>query len=228
MSASAIRFAMVAAACWGTAATAATYDIVTQFGASVFSYGTLSAGGGFTAFAHEPAFGRCSDHPEWDCFGGTEDYHHVVHTYSNVVPGTILLHTGPVSNVVLRFTAPVSGTYRFDGSAFLIDEVCNGFPCDGTTTYFHSSTAPSVFTFAASTIVPNVVASVSASYTLAAGETFDIVNDKNSNYFYDDTLFSGSFTGGGVPEPATWSLLIMGFGLTGAALRRRATLQQEI
>ena len=26
----------------------------------------------------------------------------------------------------------------------------------------------------------------------------------------------------GVPEPATWALLIMGFGLTGAALRRRA------
>jgi hypothetical protein len=30
--------------------------------------------------------------------------------------------------------------------------------------------------------------------------------------------------GGGVPEPATWALMIMGFGLTGAALRRRRVL----
>lgn len=28
-------------------------------------------------------------------------------------------------------------------------------------------------------------------------------------------------TGGGIPEPATWAMMIMGFGLTGAALRRR-------
>jgi hypothetical protein len=27
-------------------------------------------------------------------------------------------------------------------------------------------------------------------------------------------------TGGGVPEPATWAMMIMGFGLTGATLRR--------
>ncbi|HEY0437641.1 MAG TPA: PEPxxWA-CTERM sorting domain-containing protein, partial [Phenylobacterium sp.] len=36
--------------------------------------------------------------------------------------------------------------------------------------------------------------------------------------------FDWSITGpaaGGVPEPATWSLAILGFGLAGAALRRR-------
>ncbi len=32
----------------------------------------------------------------------------------------------------------------------------------------------------------------------------------------------------GVPEPATWSLLIMGFGLTGVALRRRSTLTKAL
>ena len=218
------RLAAIVLLAGGAAANAATYDIVTQFGASVFSYGTLSAGGGFTAFAHEPAYGRCSDHPEWDCFGGTEDYHHVVHTYQDVVPGTILLHPGPVSNVVLRFTAPVAGLYQFAGTADLILENCNGYYCDGTTTFVHSSVAPDVFIYVASTTVPDQVATISASFLLAAGDTFDLVNDKDANYYYDDTLFTGQFTGpDAVPEPAAWSLLIAGFAATGLRLRRRTS-----
>ena len=41
------------------------------------------------------------------------------------------------------------------------------------------------------------------------------------------TSESGTFlsdlavTGGGVPEPATWAMMIAGFGLTGVAIRRR-------
>jgi hypothetical protein len=38
----------------------------------------------------------------------------------------------------------------------------------------------------------------------------------NGGVFFDDVRISG-----GVPEPATWSLMIGGFGLAGAALRRR-------
>jgi hypothetical protein len=196
MTAWATRWAAAALLLLGTSATAANYDIVTKFGAPVFSYGTLSAGGGFTAFAHEPHFGRCADHPEWDCFGGPEDYHHVVHTYGNIVPGTILLHAGPVSNVVLRFTAPTSGVYRFDGTSELLAENCNGYPCDGTTTFFHTSTAPATFTFAGDTSTSGRIVPLTATYTLAAGDTFDIVSDKRANYYYDDTLFTGRFSGG--------------------------------
>ena len=44
-----------------------------------------------------------------------------------------------------------------------------------------------------------------------------------------DVVFQGSFDGpavsipgyGGVPEPASWALMIGGFGLAGATLRRR-------
>ena len=39
-----------------------------------------------------------------------------------------------------------------------------------------------------------------------------------------DNLAIGIDFGPGVPEPATWTLLIGGFGLTGIALRRRRTL----
>lgn len=38
----------------------------------------------------------------------------------------------------------------------------------------------------------------------------------NGGVFFDDVRVSGA-----VPEPAAWSLMIAGFGLTGAALRRR-------
>ena len=37
---------------------------------------------------------------------------------------------------------------------------------------------------------------------------------------FDDITF-GSSVPGGVPEPASWAMLIAGFGLTGAAMRRR-------
>lgn len=38
--------------------------------------------------------------------------------------------------------------------------------------------------------------------------------------YYDNLTFSG----GGVPEPATWAMMLAGLGLAGAALRRRGTV----
>ncbi|GGE16275.1 hypothetical protein GCM10011529_23330 [Polymorphobacter glacialis] len=40
---------------------------------------------------------------------------------------------------------------------------------------------------------------------------------------FDDITFGSATPGGGVPEPASWAMLIAGFGLTGAAMRRRRT-----
>jgi hypothetical protein len=38
---------------------------------------------------------------------------------------------------------------------------------------------------------------------------------------YDDITFGSATPGPAVPEPASWVMLIAGFGLTGAAMRRR-------
>jgi PEP-CTERM motif len=67
---------------------------------------------------------------------------------------------------------------------------------------------------------------------LQAGQTYTISLSGNPNIFNDGGggNFSGSMLGqfdwqitsGGVPEPATWGLMLAGFGLMGAALRRRA------
>lgn len=47
--------------------------------------------------------------------------------------------------------------------------------------------------------------------------------DASWNYFFDAgaAQFSATFAAGGVPEPATWAMLILGFGMVGGALRAR-------
>ncbi|WEK44270.1 MAG: PEPxxWA-CTERM sorting domain-containing protein [Candidatus Sphingomonas colombiensis] len=52
--------------------------------------------------------------------------------------------------------------------------------------------------------------------------TSDARGNTSWNYFGDlgNALFSATFNGG-VPEPATWALMILGFGAIGGALRRK-------
>jgi hypothetical protein len=40
---------------------------------------------------------------------------------------------------------------------------------------------------------------------------------------FDDITFGSDTPGGVIPEPATWAMMIAGFGLVGAAMRRRRT-----
>ena len=69
------------------------------------------------------------------------------------------------------------------------------------------------------------VTSDAGATNLAGGLLFDFAGD-NSFSYGPETGFTAQpmieFLGGGaVPEPATWALMIGGFGLAGAALRRR-------
>jgi hypothetical protein len=41
---------------------------------------------------------------------------------------------------------------------------------------------------------------------------------------FDDVTFGSSTPGPGIPEPAEWALLLAGFGMAGAALRRRRAM----
>ncbi|KAB7643928.1 PEPxxWA-CTERM sorting domain-containing protein [Polymorphobacter fuscus] len=64
--------------------------------------------------------------------------------------------------------------------------------------------------------------------TFAGATTFDDVsgtpNNPRSNQWAFDILGVESASQGVVPEPASWAMLIAGFGLTGAAMRRRRTV----
>lgn len=59
-----------------------------------------------------------------------------------------------------------------------------------------------------------------------AGVFLDLVGAEPAGFGIDNLRFGvgSEVTVGGVPEPATWALLISGFGLTGAAMRRRRVL----
>ena len=39
---------------------------------------------------------------------------------------------------------------------------------------------------------------------------------------------AGTITGGGVPEPAAWGMMLLGFGLMGAAMRRRVATRAHV
>jgi PEP-CTERM motif len=45
---------------------------------------------------------------------------------------------------------------------------------------------------------------------------------------FDGITILGTSGSGGVPEPASWALMIMGFGLTGAAIRRRSSIWLQL
>jgi PEP-CTERM motif len=52
-------------------------------------------------------------------------------------------------------------------------------------------------------------------------DLFDTCVTGDASCSFTRTVDSGPIAGGGVPEPASWALMIGGFGLAGAALRRR-------
>ena len=55
-----------------------------------------------------------------------------------------------------------------------------------------------------------------------AGTAMSIDFGGGANFVaYDQVTFGSANPGGGVPEPASWAMLIAGFGLVGAAARRR-------
>ena len=57
-----------------------------------------------------------------------------------------------------------------------------------------------------------------ANFRIPAGAHNIIVR----GYAGENGQYTGLLTLAGVPEPSTWALMILGFGLTGAALRRRS------
>ena len=57
-----------------------------------------------------------------------------------------------------------------------------------------------------------------------AGTAKSIDFGGGANFVAYDNITFGSTTPGGVPEPASWAMLIAGFGLVGAAARRRQSV----
>ena len=141
----------------------------------------------------------------------------VTNTYATIThPADVLnLHPGASQpdmslydiDAIVRFTAPTAGTYKYSGFFQVLDRSPSG-----------------VSIHAGGAVVPLSLilldkTNFNGSATLAAGETIDFRVNRAGVIWNDSTGLAATVTA--VPEPATWAMMIAGFGLAGAALRRR-------
>lgn len=134
-------------------------------------------------------------------------------------------NTNPTMNVAAGFTNGLSFTYASPFAASTVN-IYSGL--NGTGTLLASTALPLTTTGACDPTIaggaqycPFSPFSVGFSGT-AQSVTFG--GSVNSQVF-DDFTFGSTVVGGAVPEPASWGLMILGFGVVGGAMRyrRRAT-----
>lgn len=221
-----IATTLVAAAIIAGPAAAVTYDAFSSFngtqGAGGFTYGSYD-GNTFTAFTGANGCASLisdvvclSDNGLPGVFKSTTGAHQ---SGSVIVPANaLILHPGPNAgqDSAVFFTAPTAGVYSVLVSAFVADNNPSGVDVIGVEKPFPDVT---LTTLSAGNL------SFSHNYTnfvLAAGDKVGIAINYDGVYYNDSTGLNFTVTSAGaVPEASTWAMLIAGFGLTGAAMRRR-------
>lgn len=198
-------------------AAAQNYSFVGDFGnSSVFQYGTIS-NGSFTAFAAS----TCPDLGTTLCYRGSDQYQVVFQRSGN----DLLIHPGPNDgqNTFLLFTAPTTGNYTFNT---LLTRADSG---DGVGVFTFNNLQGGLNRIGDLTAA-NGTFSYNGTQFFQAGQQVGIGIDRggaNNSYFNDSTLLRGSIQGP-VPEPATWAMMIVGFGAVGYGMRRRAKVRTTV
>jgi hypothetical protein len=206
-------------------AAAATSDAFSSFnatqGAGGFTYGTFD-GTTFTPFGQSTGCsGIISDTVCLNdgslpaAFKTTSGAHQ---SGSVIVPAdALILHPGPNAgqDSAVVFTAPTSGNYNVALSTFVADNAPTG-----VNIYAFELGGPDVLLTTLDS--SHLSYSISAPVFLTAGDVIGLAVDYDGVYYHDAT--GVNFTVSSVPEPAAWSMMFIGFGLAGAAMRRRAGL----
>jgi hypothetical protein len=211
------------------AAATTTYDAFTSFdgtqGAGGFTYGSFD-GTTFTAFTGDTGCSNkisgvvcLGDLP--GAFASTTGAHQ---SGSVIVPGdALILHPGPNlgQDSAVLFTAPTAGVYTFDFSAFVADNNPSGV----NILLFVPGTSLPLATLDAGN--PTYSASGYTAMAVPAGFQFGFAVDYDGVYYNDSTGIRFTVGGpdassGAVPEPASWAMMVGGFGLVGGAMRRRS------
>ncbi len=200
-----------------------TYDAFTSFngvqGTGGFSYGSYD-GTNFTPYAASTncfiAGSIClQSAANFDVPGATKSsVASVQYGGVNVPTDRLLVHPGQGSDAFyVLFTAPFSTTYAVTALFSIQDNTPTGVLLRDTVG------GSAVLNGAGNAI------GYDNSVFLAAGQTFGFIVENNGFYGNDSTGLNFTLIGAGVPEPAGWAMLIAGFGLTGAAMRRRRTIR---
>lgn len=146
-------------------------------------------------------------------------------TFETVTLPTDTLYFHPDNggtDAVLAFTAPTAGDYRFAGTFSRLDTVPTGgngvITIEAATGNYGGGASP-IFSQTISNGTYGSGFSFSNRLTLNAGQTVFFGVSNNGEYTYDSTGLVGTITA--VPEPASWAMMLGGFGLLGAVARRR-------
>lgn len=128
--------------------------------------------------------------------------------------GFLNLHADTGVGTVVQFVAPTAGLYSFAGGYQAHDVSPTGVDIAG---YVGANQAfADTFTGGAR--------SFNFDASLTAGQRVSFILGAAGNYTYDSTGFALTVTGadvGGVPEPATWAMMIVGFFGLGSRVRSR-------
>jgi hypothetical protein len=228
--------ALVAAVASAVPASAVTYDLASSYDGvnnpvGPFTFGYINVATTiFTPFSTGNFSQPCLGNAALSCL--TDPIEAAVGAYKNTsggalngVVGTIdvpanalFLHPGPTLLSAVAFTSPTATNY--DYSLFL-KSLTNTNP-NGVDMYAGWGWGLTLGAIVPSISLPATLgASFSDSGTilLSAGQTYFIAVGPQGNFNFDSTQLDWSMAA--VPEPASWAMLIAGFGLTGAVMRRR-------
>ena len=173
--------------------------------------GALAALAGSLCLAQPAAASILYDFSFTDISGGYADFalHYVEPTYITVTGmGPVAAQSTSVGYDVLNFGASKQGMFAFSNTGGVITD--SGATFTSTTFIF----------------LPGSLAVAYLTSPGVYGGT--ILGNASHGSFGGDaqlTITDTSISSGGVPEPATWALMLAGFGLVGFTLRRRRTAQ---
>lgn len=217
---------LVGALALASTAQAATFDAFDSFdgtqGAGNFSYLRMPAGPGDPAVLLTAPSGNCvvtSDYCLQDGGALPGVYKaltaHAEGTYF-VPDDQLLVHPGASNPIGIFFTAPQDGVYDYTVVFNVLDSYPSGVALVGVTNAGGVVGATPLGGLNANVLTLTRTGSVS----LTQGQFFGLIVNAAGSYSNDSTGVNFTLTTGGVPEPAAWALMVLGFGGAGAILRR--------
>lgn len=136
----------------------------------------------------------------------------------SVPSNAVLLHPGDTDalSVYSAYLAPMTSSYAYNISLQSVGT-------DTTTGigYTPFTSTNGVVTLGTRGVLGTYLSSTTLSGTtsLLAGQSFGVIIDRNGSYYGDSTALNFSILA--VPEPASWAMMLTGFGMVGFGLRSR-------